>query len=155
MLLSAVKPMYYRMPGVKMNLSSFMKSLLSSSMATLAGGMEVLFDKEKVCAESFTAHGGLFKVKGAAQQILANALNTPISVMETAGEGGAWGMALLACYMINKDSLTLGEWLKDKIFGSLEISTLAPEAEGVKEYKKFLESFKAGLSAQHALSEVE
>lgn len=149
------KPMYYRMPGVKMNLSSFMKSLLSSSMATLAGGMEVLFDKEKVCAESFTAHGGLFKVKGAAQQILANALNTPISVMETAGEGGAWGMALLACYMINKDSLTLGEWLKDKIFGSLEISTLAPEAEGVKEYKKFLESFKAGLSAQHALSEVE
>ena len=152
---SSGKPMYFRMPGVKMNLASFMKTLLSSSVATLAFGMKVLFEKEKVSAEGFTAHGGLFKVKGAAQQILANALDTPISVMQTAGEGGAWGMALLSSYMINKNGLSLGDWLGEKIFGELETMTLNPEKNGVEEYKKFLSAFEDGLCAEYALSEVE
>ena len=149
------KPMYFRLPGVKMNLSSFMKSQLSASFASLTMGMEVLFSKEKANADSFTAHGGLFKVKGVAQKLLANALDTPISVMETAGEGGAWGMALLASYMVNKENLTLGEWLRDVIFCKCEVSTLLPDEDGVKEYKNFLDNFKSGLVAEYSLSEVE
>ena len=89
------RPMYFRTPDSKMNLANFARAQIYSAFASLKIGMDILFEKEKVSAKQFTGHGGMFKVRGVAQQFLANALNTPICVMETAGEGGAWGMALL------------------------------------------------------------
>ena len=95
-------------------------------------GMDILAEKENVPADKFTGHGGLFKVQGVAQQFLADALNADVSVMKTAGEGGAWGMALLAAYMQCADGKTLPEWLESCVFGSMERATLLPNPAGVK-----------------------
>ena len=149
------RPMYFRMPDVKMNLADFMKVQMYSAISTLTIGLVTLFNDEKAKADKFVAHGGLFKVKGVAQQILANALDTPVSVMQTAGEGGAWGMALLAAYMMNKSDKTLGEWLNSDVFSDISITTLSPEEKGVNEFKGFLELYQNGLAAERELEEVK
>ncbi len=148
-------PMYFRLPDSKMNLAGFMKSQLYSSVSALSIGMDILFKEENVKANIISAHGGLFKIKGVAQQILANALNIPVSVMETAGEGGAWGMALLASYMMNKDGQSLGEWLKSTVFSNLSATTLNPEKKGVCEFQEFKKLYKSGLVAEYDLEEVK
>lgn len=144
-------PMYFRNGSGKLTLADFMKSQLYSAIATLSIGMELLFDKEHAQADKFLAHGGLFKVEGVAQQILSNALNTPVSVMETAGEGGAWGMALLAAYMVEKENLTLGQWLDEKVFAGMKLSTKTPNQDGVKGFKEYIARYKAGLEAEKKL----
>lgn len=149
------RPMYFRLPECKMSLADFMKSQLFSSVATLAIGMDILFNEENVNADSFSAHGGLFKVEGAAQQILANALKTPVSVMEKAGEGGAWGMALLAAFMLDKTEMSLGEWLKSNVFSDVKASTLAPQHEQVIEFDNYIKQYKAGLNAQMELNRIQ
>jgi len=149
------RPMYYRMPDSNMNLANFIKAQLYSTMATLKIGMDILFEKEKVSAEQFKAHGGLFKVKGVAQQILANALNTTISVTETSGEGGAWGIALLAAFMMNKNVLSLSDWLNKYVFCKMEICVVQPEKSGVEGFVKYTERYIAGLNAAKALSDVK
>ncbi len=149
------RPMYFRMPDSKMTLANFIKAELYSTMAALKTGMNILFDKEKVNAEQIQAHGGLFKVQGIAQQILANALNTNVSVMETAGEGGAWGMALLAAYMMDESGKNLGEWLKDNVFSSMSVSTLSPDADGVAGFNAYMTRYNAGLKAEKTLEIVE
>ena len=146
-------PMYFRTVDSKMNLANFMKSLLYSSVASLSLGMEILFKKEKAQADRFLAHGGLFKVEGVAQQILSDALNTPVSVMETAGEGGAFGMALLAAYMVNGNE-PLGQWLNDKVFSRLASKEVTPSREGVKGFKTYIKRYKAGLSAEKELEKI-
>lgn len=148
------KPMYYRTPDSKMSLANFMRAELYSSMASLKFGMDILFDKEKVKAEQFQAHGGLFKVKGVAQQILANALDTPVSVTETAGEGGAWGMALLAAYMMDGKGKSLGDWLADTVFAEMKSQTVAPEETGVEGFAAYMKNYRAGLAAEKKLEEV-
>jgi sugar (pentulose or hexulose) kinase len=146
-------PMYFRTVDSKMNLANFMKSLLYSSVASLSIGMEILFEKEKAQADKFLAHGGLFKVEGVAQQILSNALSTPVSVMETAGEGGAFGMALLAAYMIEGKE-TLGKWLENKVFSALASKEVAPDQDGVTGFKEYMKRYKAGLSAEKELEKI-
>lgn len=148
------KPMFFRTPDSKLNLASFMNTQLYSAFATLKIGMEILFDKEKVTADKFLAHGGLFKVAGVAQQILADALDTPVSVMETAGEGGSWGMALLAAYASSKTDKALGEWLENEVFASMKISMLVPTHDGVKGFNKYMENYRKGLEAERLLSEI-
>lgn len=143
-------PMYFRSIDSKMSLANFIKAQLYSTMATLEMGVDILFENENVTAEQIQAHGGLFKVKGVAQQILANALNTNVSVMETAGEGGAWGMALLAAFMMSGGD-SLGEWLADNVFASMSIETVAPMRNGVNGFSEYIKRYKAGLCAEKEL----
>lgn len=141
------KPTYFRTVNGKLNLANFFKSQLYSTMAVLKIGMDILTENEAVSADNFNAHGGLFKVKGVAQQFLADVLQTNVSVSETAGEGGAWGMALLTAYMVNKGDCSLGEWLESSVFGNMEKQTVAPQKDSVCDFNKYFSLYKSGLSA--------
>ena len=149
------RPMYFRMPKGEMRLADFMKAQLYSAFATLSIGMDILFKEENVTAEAFSAHGGLFKVKGVAQQILASILKTPVSVLETAGEGGAWGMALLAAYMIKKTGNSLGDWLKSEVYHNVKTETLEPIYKQTADFEEYMELYKAGLEAEKNLQGVK
>ena len=147
------RPMYFRRPDSIMNLANFFRAQLYSTMAALKSGMDILFKNEQASAAQFMGHGGLFKVQGVAQQILADAFGTPVAVMKTAGEGGAWGMALLASYMINGKGKTLPAWLEEDVFSGMEVSVLAPENDGADGFVKFMNAYTAGLKAERAASE--
>lgn len=138
-------PMYFRAPDSKMSLANFFRAELYSAFAALKMGMDILFEKEKVSAEQFTGHGGIFKVQGVAQQLLADGLNTPVSVMKTAGEGGAWGMALLAAYTVCKGEKNLADWLDENVFAGMEKSAAVPQRDGVTGFAKYMERYKSGL----------
>lgn len=140
-------PIYFRTPQSKMTLANFFRSQLYAAVAVLKIGMDILVKNENVSADCFNAHGGLFKVKGVAQQLLANALNTDISVSETSGEGGAWGMALLAAYMMKKEKYSLGDWLDIKVFENIEKDVLSPEFKSADGFNKYFELYKCGLRA--------
>ena len=144
-------PAYFRTPDSKMNLANFFRAELYSALAALKSGNDILTKKEGVTADSFTGHGGLFKVQGAAQQILADALNADVSVMSTAGEGGAWGMALLAAYMKHSDGKTLPEWLETEVFAGMDKYTLSPDNKGVNGWKAYMERYRRGLEAEKIL----
>lgn len=142
------RPMYLREPDSSLSLSSFMKAQLMTAFASLKIGMDILSQKEGLTFDSFTAHGGIFKVKGVAQQIVADALGTPITVNEAAGEGGAWGMALLAAFMIRSNGRALPDWLSDEVFAKTSCSTLVPDADGVKQFERYMDSFRGNLVLQ-------
>lgn len=144
------RPMYFRTPDGSFNLANFFRAELYSSMAALKLGMDILFENEKVSVEKITGHGGLFKVQGVAQQFLADGLNSAVSVMKTAGEGGAWGMAVLAAYAILGKGKSLPEFLEKEVFASMEATTVMPEEKGVKGFNAFIENYKKGLAAQYA-----
>ncbi|MCM1022614.1 MAG: FGGY-family carbohydrate kinase [Prevotella sp.] len=144
------RPMYFRTPDSTMTLADFFRAQLYSSAAALKYGMDILFEKEKVSAEQFTGHGGLFKVKGAAQQVYADALETPVAVMETAGEGGAWGMALLAAYSVLGGGKSLADFLESEVFAGMKKEALEPTEEGAKGFKSFMERYIAGLPAERS-----
>ena len=106
------RPLFVRKPDAHFNLANFMRTHLYAALATLKIGLDILLKEEKVKVDRIYGHGGLFKTKGVGQQILADAVNAPVSVMSTAGEGGAWGIALLAAYLVDKK-----EYRKGKIIG--------------------------------------
>ena len=147
------RPMYFRSGECKLSLGSFFRAQLYSSVAALKIGMEILFDKENVLVQGFTAHGGLFKVKDVAQQILADAFNTTVKTMQTAGEGGAWGMALLAAYMINGKGMSLADFLDNSVFSQMQTYELSPDAKGSADFNNFMLNYKNGLKAQRLTSE--
>lgn len=140
-------PSYFRKLGGNMNLANFFRAQICTAAAALKIGNDLLFENEKVTADKFTGHGGLFKCRGVAQQILADAFDTPISVMQTAGEGGAWGMALLAAYMIRNDGKTLPDFLDDCVFAGMEAETLAPTEAGRAGFARYIENFREGLDS--------
>ena len=145
------RPMFVRTPNSKFNLANFMRVNLYTALGALKIGMDLLLKEEGVQVDKLLGHGGLFKTKGVGQQILADAMNTPISVMETAGEGGAWGIAVLASYMVQKaEGESLGDYLNNKVFAGQEGSELAPDPEGVKGFDEFIEIYKAGRPIQRA-----
>ncbi|MBP3857910.1 MAG: FGGY-family carbohydrate kinase [Ruminiclostridium sp.] len=148
------RPMYFREPDSSMNLANFFRAQIYSSFAALCSGMDILFDKEQVSAEQFTGHGGLFKTKGVAQQYLADALKTPVSVMKTAGEGGSWGIALLAAYMVCGKGRNLSDWLENCVFTDMEKSTLKPDNTGSDGFAGFMKRYNAGLAAEKKLGDV-
>ena len=152
--LESGKPAYFRQPDSTASLADFFRAELYGAMAALKAGNDILFEKEGVQPGSITGHGGLFKVKGVAQQFLADALNCEVSVMSTAGEGGAWGMALLAAFGIEKNGDTLADWLEKRAFAGMEKATLKPDAEGVSGWKKYMENYTAGLAAAKVLGEI-
>ena len=144
------RPMYFRTPDGSFNLANFFRAQLYSSMAALKVGMDILFENEKVSIEKITGHGGLFKVQGVAQQFLADGLNSAVSVMKTAGEGGAWGMAILAAYAVLGNGKALPEFLDKEVFASMESSTVQPDEKGAAGFAAFIENYKNGLAAEYA-----
>ncbi len=145
------RPMYFRTPDSKMTLANFMRAELYSAFAALSHGMDILFERENVTADTFTGHGGLFKVEGAAQQILSDALNTPVSVMKTAGEGGAWGMALLAAYSVNGGNMALADWLEASVFKDMGKRTVLPNEKGTHGFAEYMKRYTNGLDAERKL----
>ncbi|MBR4522116.1 MAG: FGGY-family carbohydrate kinase [Prevotella sp.] len=145
------RPLVVRSPNDKFNLANFIRSNLYATVAVLKLGNDILFKEEKVKVDRITGHGGLFKTKGVGQRILAAALNSPISVMETAGEGGAWGIALLAGYLVNnKEYLNLADYLEKVVFGGNTGEEIAPTPEEVEGFNKYIEVYKAGLAIERA-----
>ena len=145
------RPMFVRSANDHFNLANFMRANLYASVAVLKIGNDVLFKDEKVQVDRITGHGGLFKTKGVGQRILAAAINSPISVMETAGEGGAWGIALLAGYLVNnEEKLSLADYLDKKVFAGNTGVEIAPTAEDVAGFDAYIETYKAGLAIEQA-----
>ena len=145
------RPLFVRSANDKFNLANFMRAHLYASVGVLKIGNDILFKEEKVEVDRITGHGGLFKTKGVGQRILAAAINSPISVMETAGEGGAWGIALLASYLVNNpDKLPLDEYLDKVVFAGDTGVEIAPTAEDVAGFNVYIENYKAGLPIEQA-----
>lgn len=148
------RPLFVRTPESRFTLANFMRSHLFTSLGALKIGLDILMKKENVKVDRILGHGGLFKTKGVGQRILAAAVNAPVSVMETAGEGGAWGIAILASYMIRKDPReTLEEYLEKKVFGENAGTEMQPDPEDVKGFEKFMERYKVGLAIERAAVE--
>jgi len=140
------RPLFVRTPDSNWNLANFMRVHLFTSLGALKTGLDILFKEENVQADQVVGHGGLFKTKDVGQQILAAAMNTPVSVMETAGEGGAWGIALLASYLIHrKETENLEQFLSEQVFHGETGSMVSPQAEDVAGFDKFIKRYQAGL----------
>lgn len=147
----AGRPLFTKLPDSKMNLANFARAILFSSMATLKFGMNILTEKEFVRVDRLLGHGGLFKTPGVGQKLMAAVLETPVAVMSTAGEGGAWGIALLASYMKNRaDGESLDSFLDSKVFGDMLGDSVAPDAEDAEGFKKYMERYRAGLAIERA-----
>jgi sugar (pentulose or hexulose) kinase len=139
------RPLFVRTPESRFTLANFMRTHLFSALGALRIGLYI-FDKEKVKIDQVLGHGGFFKTKDVGQKIMAAAMNVPVSVMETAGEGGAWGMALLASYMLHKTAKEpLEAYLADKVFAGQKSTTIAPDPKDVAGFAAFMERYKKGL----------
>ncbi|MCD8364809.1 MAG: FGGY-family carbohydrate kinase [Clostridiales bacterium] len=147
------RPLLVRLPDGRFNLANLMRANLYSAVATLKMGLAILLKAECVRVESMLGHGGLFRTKGAGQKIMAAAMNTPVEVMETAGEGGAWGIALLASYLVQGGNMALEEYLADCVFAGSKGSVIEPDASDVAGVDAFLEKYAAGLPIERAAVE--
>ena len=148
------RPLFVRSANDKFNLANFMRAHLYASVGVLKIGNDILFNDEKVQVDRITGHGGLFKTKGVGQRVLAAAINSPISVMETAGEGGAWGIALLASYAVNNPAkLSLADYLEEVVFAGNTGVSISPTPEDVAGFNKYIENYKAGLAIEQAAVE--
>lgn len=145
------RPMFVRTPNARFNLANFMRVNLFASLGVLKTGLDILFKEEGVQVDEILGHGGLFKTKGVGQRILAAAINTPVSVMETAGEGGAWGIALLASYMIHKEEKeALDAFLNRAVFAGEKGSRIEPDPKDVAGFDTFIERYTKGLPIERA-----
>ena len=145
------RPMFVRTPDSKFSLANFMRANLYTSLGALKVGLDILLKEEEVAIDRITGHGGLFKTKGVGQKILAAAMDATVSVMKTAGEGGAWGIALLASYMVNKDAgEALEDYLQNKVFGGDEGEKMGPDPEDVKGFDEFIKRYRAGFPIERA-----
>lgn len=145
------RPLFVRSANDKFNLANFMRAHLYASVGVLKIGNDILFNDEKVKVDRITGHGGLFKTKGVGQRVLAAAINSPISVMETAGEGGAWGIALLGSYLINNSKGdTLADFLDEQVFAGNTGVEIAPTPEDVEGFNKYIVNYKRGLAIEQA-----
>jgi sugar (pentulose or hexulose) kinase len=147
------RPLFARLPDSRFTLANFMRNLLCSSMATLKLGMNILTEKEKVRIDKILGHGGLFKTKGVGQRFMAAALNASVAVMESAGEGGAWGAALLAAYPVLKSNETLEEFLDKRVFAGNAGTSAAPDAKDVEGFARFIERYEKGLAVERSAVE--
>lgn len=148
------RPLFVRSPESRFNLANFMRTHLFTAFAALKIGMDILTKKEDVAIDSILAHGGLFKTPVVGQKMVAAALNVPVSVMATAGEGGAWGMAILAAYLTNKgEQERLDDFLENKVFKDAEGQEIHPDAADVKGFELFMERYIKGLAIEQAAVE--
>ncbi|MBP5537614.1 MAG: FGGY-family carbohydrate kinase [Bacteroidales bacterium] len=143
------RPMLVRHALDKFTLANFMRANLYASVAVLKVGNDILFNEENVKVDRITGHGGLFKTKGVGQRVLAAALASPISVMETAGEGGAWGMALLASFLVNNaGKRSLPDYLEEVVFAGNEGEEIVPTSEEVDGFNRYMKNYLKYLPAQ-------
>ena len=143
------RPLFVRSANDKFNLANFMRANLYASVGVLKIGNDILFNQEKIKVDRITGHGGLFKTKGVGQRILAAAINSPISVMETAGEGGAWGIALLASYLVKKaDNESLADFLDNNVFAGNTGIEITPTPEDVEGFNKYIKEYQSCLSIE-------
>ena len=148
------RPMVIRRPDSKFTLANFLRSQLYSTMSTLKIGMDILAE-EKVAIDSLTGHGGLFKTPVVGQKYMAAACNAPVTCMETAGEGGPYGMALLAAYMKNKDeNESLEEYLNCRVFNGVSGSTMEPDEADVAGFNSYIKQYKAMLKVEQLAAEM-
>ena len=142
---------FARMPEAKFTLANFMRTHLYASLATLRLGMDILLQEEKVEIDRIFGHGGLFRTRGVGQRMMAAAICSPVSVMETAGEGGAWGIALLAAYRMKRvPGETLEQYLAEKVFAGMPCETMQPDARDVEGFSAYMRRFVAGLPIERA-----
>jgi sugar (pentulose or hexulose) kinase len=144
------RPLFVRAPESKFTLANFMRTHLFSALGALKIGMDILFEQENVGLDQLLGHGGFFKTPEVGQKMMAAAINVPVSVMSTAGEGGAWGMALLAAYMLNKSDEPLEAYLIQKVFAGENALTIAPDPADVAGFAAFMERYKRGLVIERA-----
>ncbi len=145
------RPLFMRAANDHFNLANFMRSQLYAAIGVLKIGNDILFNDEKIRVDRITGHGGYFKTPGVGQRFLAAALGSPISVMETAGEGGAWGIALLASYMINKSNgQNLSDFLETNVFEGNTGVEIKPTEEDIKGFNAYIERYKKGLEIEKA-----
>ena len=145
------RPLFVRSANDKFNLANFMRTHLYASVGVLKIGNDILFNEEKIKVDKITGHGGLFRTKGVGQRILAAAINSPISVMETAGEGGAWGIALLGSYLVNNEKKqSLADFLDESVFVGDAGIEVSPTPEDVAGFNAYIENYKAGLPIEEA-----
>jgi len=150
------RPMLVRLPESKLSVANLMRAQLNGAIATLKIGMDMLAEKEQVESDVLLGQGGFFKTPGVGQQLLANALNVPITTMETAGEGGPWGMALLAAYMQRREAdESLQGYLSEKVFRQADSSCLYPQPEGVAGFAAYLQRYKDALPCQNAAAQMQ
>ena len=149
------RPMVVRLPESRLDICNFMRAQLYGAIATLKIGMDMLYREEQVESDKLLGHGGFFKTPGVGQQILADALNVPITTMETAGEGGPWGMALLAAYMLRKEpDQTMEQYLYERVFGEAVSSEIRPDPAGAAGFAAYLTRYKACLAAEKAAAQL-
>ncbi len=146
------RPMVLRSENSNFNLANFMRTHIYSAIATLKIGMEIL-EEENVDIDKLMGHGGLFKTKYVGQKLMAGAMKTPVSVLSTAGEGGAWGIAVLASYAKNSFDLSLEEFLDKKVFSKYEISTVRPDFNDVNGFEKYMTLYKKSLAVEKSAVE--
>ncbi|MEH7180249.1 xylulokinase [Neobacillus vireti] len=145
------RPLFVRSPESNFNLANFMRTHLFTAFGALKIGMDILTKKENIKIDSILAHGGLFKTPVVGQKIIAAAMNAPVSVMSTAGEGGAWGIAILASYMMNKDqNESLEDFLDIKVFQEVDGQEIFPDGFDVEGFEEFIERYKKGLVIEKA-----
>ncbi|MCD7797131.1 MAG: ATPase [Clostridiales bacterium] len=148
----AGRPLFARTENCSFTLSNFFRSLIYSALATLSIGMEIL-EKENVRIDRLTGHGGLYKTPYVGQKLTAAAMNTPVAVLDTAAEGGAWGVAVLARYAVDNSRETLEEYLDKKVFTGLKTTVVEPDAQDVDGFKKYMKIYKSGLSVEKSAVE--
>ncbi len=149
--LEAGRPLFVRTPESRFTLANFMRTHLFASLGALKLGLDILFKNEKVQIDQILGHGGFFKTKGVGQRFMAAAMGVPVAVMETAGEGGAWGIALLAAYMQRKtEGQSLEDYLTNAVFAGEAGTTIAPDPQDVAGFTTFMARYKAGLSIERA-----
>ena len=145
------RPLFVRTPESRFTLANFMRVNLFSALGALNIGLDILFEQEHVKIDQILGHGGFFKTREVGQKMMAAAMNVPVSVMETAGEGGAWGIALLAAYMIRKSpNEPLESYLSNKVFAGVNLTTIAPDPVDVAGFTAFMERYKKGLVIERA-----
>ena len=142
------RPLFVRGPEARMSLGNFMRAQLFSAFSPVKIGMDVMTKNEGVAVDSLVGHGGIFTTPKVAQKILAAAFNTPIKVMSTAAEGGAWGMAVLADYLWHADQ-PLDEFLDARVFADAASTTENPDESDVAGFEEFFDRFRKGLAIEH------
>lgn len=142
-------PMVLHSPNSKFNLANFMRTQIYTSFGVVKSGLNIL-KNENVVLDKITGHGGIFKTEGVAQRILASAINTPVAVNAAAGEGGAWGIAVLASYTQVANEISLEDYLDNVIFKNSDITVLQPDPETAKGYEKFMQNYSKYLAAEYA-----
>lgn len=145
------RPLFVRKPDSKFTLANFMRVNLFTALGAIKIGMDILAKQENVTLDELLGHGGLFKTEGVGQRVVAAAVNTPVSVMKNAGEGGAWGIAVLANYMMKKESEeVLSDYLANRVFAGEESIRIEPNKEDVAGFEQFIERYRAGLPIERA-----